>query len=214
MSKSKYKQRDITRTANLTNCDIAKLFYEEKNVHENFGGLISNDDFNQWIFGLKFEGMDQKEWASVSDKKLWNGHRKVVRGYIKNGIMTKEYCKTGYAPYCLEVKQKGQSLIITKFSDLIIDNYKSLSKDRMANIKNKDKSLRRDYKALTETYNIKPIKAIIQEGIITAQNQMRYGVEEICGKIVTNTMTDIMKSIETQEREIKKITNNIVDHDD
>jgi len=225
MSKIKYPVvRNYAKTAYMSDCDIAKRFYNRfvrNDADPNnpfFGKLISNEKYNDWILSLGFKNMDH-DWETNNEKKLWNTHRRIVRAYIKNGVMSEEYAKSsGYLPFSLEVKEQGQSLIITRFSDLVIDNFQKLSLQRQKNIRNKNRNLMRDFKVLTETYKMQPLKAMMQHGIIDAQNKMRLEFEKICGKVldetVQNTVKAMQASLESSEQAVKNITQTIFDNDD
>ncbi len=138
------------------------------------------------------------------DITAWNHNRKIVRIMIMNGIMSKEYASLELEPYCLEVKEYGESLIITRFKDFVIDSYAQFSDKRIKTLKNQDKVLSKNYKVLKEIYEISDIEAIMHNNIIDAQNKLRLAFEESCGNIATttvrNTIDSIIKSKEIANR--------------
>lgn len=244
--------RDITKTNNLTDVDIAKKFYHDFKVPENFGSIVSSDDFNKWIFMQRYEGMgthidfpancigrygclseacvdtwitewiDVLPWHDPLYRASWNTNRNVIRCYIKSGILTEEYAKSTsliygerFKPYSLEVKEHGQSLIITKFSDLVVDNFNKLAIKRQKTIKNQSKALAKDFKALTDVYKIERYDAIMQSQLVEAQNKMRLAFEKACGDILHETVTKTMTAIQESQRQVKKITHGVYEeHDD
>jgi len=203
--------RECSKTNNMADYEIAKKFYEDFNVSENFGSLISNETFNQWILNQGFENMSHG-WNSKNGRNAWNGHRNTIRTYIKNGVLTETYASTGYKPYCLEVKEHGQSLIITKFEDAVIDGYTTLADKRKKTIKYQSRVLNRNFKAMTDLYNMDRIEAIMQYNIVDAQNKMRLAFEESCGKILNTTVSNTMKSIAASEKAVRRITQSIFDN--
>jgi len=206
--------RNISKTNNQQDYEIAASFYKYFDVANNFGALISNTTFNQWIINQDFENMNH-DWDTRNGRNAWNGHRNTIRTYIKNGVLTEEYASTGYLPYCLEIKEHGQSMIITKFEDAVIDGYTSLADKRKKTIRYQSKVLNKNFKAMTEIYNMNRIEAIMQYNIVDAQNKMRLAFEDSCGKILNSTVVNTMKSIAASENAVKKITSGLFDrHDD
>lgn len=205
--------REFSNTNNMKDYEIAKQFYDDFDVANNFGILIPNDDFNTWIQIQGFKNMTH-DWNTRNGRNAWNGHRNTVRTYIKNGVLTEEYAATGYKPYSLEVKEHGQSLIITRFEDVVIDGYSSLADKRKKTIKYQSKILNKNFKAMTRLYKMDRIEAIMQANIVDAQNQMRFAFEESCGKILNTTVANTMKSIAASERAVKQITDNLFSTDE
>lgn len=234
-----FEGRDVSKTNFKTDAEIAKKFYKDFDVAENFGGLVPTEEFNRWIFKQRFQGMgtdvlfdaddlddmgvlrddafnvwlsdiqfngNRPPWGTANGKSLWNTNRNKVRKYIKSGIRSVEFAETGLEPFCLEVKEHGQSLIITKFSDLVVDNFNNLAANRKKTIQNKAKSLGDDFKTLTEVYGVERYDAIMQNQLVEAQNKMRIAFEEACGEILNETVTKTMKAIADSKKAVQRIT--------
>lgn len=200
------KERDIMRTNGLNDVELAIMFHDDFSKDDKFiGKIITNEQFNEWIFGLNFPSMGHG-WETPEGQAAWNGYRRYVRDYIKNGVMTEEYAsKEGYHPYSVDINRHGIDLVIHHFSDTIIDSARELAKKRQKTVRNQSKTLEKGFDTLINIYRVDGVEVQMQRKLVQSHNQLRLYMENAFDEMFKKTVADTLEIIEDSKRVTRRI---------
>ena len=209
----KHNERDISKTNQLSDFDLAVKFSVDFDVDNNFGKVISNKDFENWILSLDIPYMIRAANTSAN-RQSWNNYRATIRQYIKNGVLTKEYKKGDYShPFCLDIHCHGENLIIVKLEDSVINACSDLTRKRKQNIKYQNRVFKKDFDAIINLFNLNKVEAIMQQNILEAHNKVRAAMEQSFGDIMHTTVNDTLKAITESQEQVKQLTNLMPEED-
>jgi len=200
------KIRDISKTNNLSDFDIAVKFNYDFDVDENFGRVIPNSVFQDWIIELGIPYMVEVTNASAN-RQSWNNYRSTIRQYIKNGVLSEEYRDGGFShPFCLDVNEHGKDVIIIRLQDSVINACNDLTRKRKENIKRQNKIFKKDFDGVINLFEMDRVDAIMQKHLLAAHNKVRIAIEQSFGDIMHSTVNDTLKAIAESQEQVKKLT--------
>lgn len=216
-------ERNQMDTAGMRDFDMAVKFHSEFNNLENdiIGKVISNDDFNEWIFKIGIDGFnhgwelddeddDNRPWDNPDGVALWNGYRSTVRAYLRNGVMNERYAALeNFIPYVVEVNRHGIDLIICEYSDHVIDGSRALAKKRQKTIKNQSRALDKGFDTLINVYNINGMEVQMQKKLMSSHNGVRLSLEVALDEMSKKMEKDLLAILESSQKmtkDLKKIT--------
>jgi len=210
----KHNERDISKTNHLSDFDLAVTFSEDFDVDNNFGKVISNNAFEQWILSLGIPYM-VRSTNTNANRQSWNNYRSTIRQYIKKGVLTEEYKEGNYShPFCLDIHRHGQNLIIAKLEDSVINACNDLTRKRKHNIRHQNRIFKKDFDGIINLFSLDRVEAIMQQNLLEAHNKVRAAMEQSFGDIMHTTVNDTLKAIADSQEQVKKLTACIPDEEE
>lgn len=200
------KERDPLKTGGLDDVEMAIKFYDDFGDDGEFiGKVVPNEFFNEWIEKYIFPDIDHG-WGTPHGAAAFNGYRSTVRGYLKNGVMSPEYAsKDGYEPYIVKVRNFGEDLIITEYSEHVLDSAQALATKRQKTIKNQSRELKKGFKTLKSVYGASGIEVQLQEKLVESHNELRLHIEGAFDEMFKRAVRETVDMIEASKNAVKQL---------